>query len=259
MVASVEKIPNKRVVYTFNEKGGVGKTTCARGLLDVYRKYKINCLAFDADERSAQLHRYYGNNSHQVKKINIFKIGKYDALLDDLDVHKPDVALVDLPGTSGEAFEEMEKELALFKQVKELGYQLTMVTVMSRTKDCIDALKKLMTYCEGRGEELDYLVVLNLFFGEKEKFTRWQNSETKTIFEGKGGIEITMPDLYEEMYDFIDEKSLTFSDAASAKEMTLSNRSRVFRWLDEFEKELQKAASVLGLESALKHQHSVAS
>jgi len=257
MLATANKIPSKRMVYTFNEKGGVGKTTCARGLLEIYRKLNINCLAFDADERSAQLHRYYNTNVHPVKKINIFKIGEYDALLNDLHDEEPDVVLVDLPGTSGEAFEQMERELALFEQAKILKYRITMVVVMSRTKDSVDALEKLMEYCKERQHDIDYVAVLNLFFGEDKKFTRWTNSELKKTFESEGGIQIRMPELYEEMYDFIDRENLTFSEAADSTNTTFTNRSRVFRWLEEFEKELKKASSFLGLEFAAKPTNEV--
>lgn len=257
MLATANKIPSKRMVYTFNEKGGVGKTTCARGLLEIYRKLNINCLAFDADERSAQLHRYYNNDVHPVKKINIFKIGEYDALLNDLHDEEPDVVLVDLPGTSGEAFEQMERELALFEQAKILKYRITMVVVMSRTKDSVDALEKLMEYCSERQHDIDYIAVLNLFFGEDKKFTRWTNSELKKKFESAGGIQIRMPELYEEMYDFIDRENLMFSEAANSNNTTFTNRSRVFRWLEEFEKELKKASSFLGLEFATKPTNEV--
>lgn len=257
MLSTGNRIPSKRMVYTFNEKGGVGKTTCARGLLEIYRKLNINCLAFDADERSAQLHRYYNNNNLPVKKINIFKIGEYDALLNDLHDEEPDVVLVDLPGTSGEAFEQMEKELALFEQARILKYRITMVVVMSRTKDSVDALEKLMEYCSERQQDIDYVAVLNLFFGEDKKFTRWTNSELKKTFERAGGIEIKMPELYEEMYDFIDRENLTFSEAANSSNTTFTNRSRAFRWLEEFEKELKKASSFLGLEFAAESTNEV--
>lgn len=250
MLSTANKIPSKRMVYTFNEKGGVGKTTCARGLLEIYRKLNINCLAFDADERSAQLHRYYNTDAIPVKKINIFKIGEYDALLNDLHDEEPDVVLVDLPGTSGEAFEQMEKELALFEQARILEYRITMVVVMSRTKDSVDALEKLMEYCNERQHDIDYVAVLNLFFGEEKKFTRWTNSELKKTFEKQGGIQIKMPELYEEMYDFIDRENLTFGQAADSSKTTFTNRSRAFRWLEEFEKELKKASGFLGLEFA---------
>lgn len=251
-MVSVVEIPQKRIVYTFNEKGGVGKTTCARGLLEVYRRLNINYQAFDADLRSAQLHRYYDSDSQPVQKINIFKIGEYDALLDELYAKKPDVVLVDLPGTSGEAFEQMEQELALFDQAKLLGYGITMMVVMSRTKDSIDALQQLMNYCHNKKREINYLAVLNLFFGSKEKFSRWQNSDTKKVFESKGGVEITMPEMYEEMYDFIDQRSLTFREAANCQDATFTNRSRAVRWLEEFEKELKKASNILGLGFATK-------
>lgn len=241
----------KRLIYIFNEKGGVGKTTFARGLLNLYHKYNISCLVFDADDRAPQLHRFFNNKiGKEVKKINVFKIGNYDDLLNDLE-KDTNVILVDLPGTVGAAFEEMQKELGLFGQAKKLGYQITIVVVMSRTKDCLAALEQLMKYCDGQNQQVDWVVVFNEFFGERSKFTRWdKNAQLKESFFQHKGIEVTMPDLYEELYDLIDEKNLTFSEAAECQELTLSNRSRAFRWLNQFEQNAQVASVYLGLDLA---------
>ena len=49
----------KRVIWVTGGKGGVGKSTFARGLLDILREAGLNVAAFDGDPTNAQLFRYY--------------------------------------------------------------------------------------------------------------------------------------------------------------------------------------------------------
>ena len=50
---------NKRVIWVTGGKGGVGKSTFSRGLLDVLSNAGVNVAAFDGDPSNAQLFRYY--------------------------------------------------------------------------------------------------------------------------------------------------------------------------------------------------------
>lgn len=238
--------PVKRVVFGTGDKGGTGKSTWIRGLLDVYRYRGINCLAYDCDKRNSQLHRHYHRLDPGVKQADIFTRGGADSLLIDLDAQKPDVVLVDLPAQSGEFFERFEADLGLFKAIETLGYRATMVSVISRVKDSIGALKLLMDYC---GSQVDYVVVKNLFYGDERFFNRYDSSKTRTAFLEQGGIEMLMPDLYWMAYDLVDDHNLTFREATKAGDLIhVVNRSRIFQWLSKLEEEMAKASPLLGLE-----------
>lgn len=52
--------PTRRAVFVASQKGGPGKSTTARALLDYYRTHAIGCAAYDADGRVGQLLQYYG-------------------------------------------------------------------------------------------------------------------------------------------------------------------------------------------------------
>ena len=62
----------KRVVPIISQKGGVGKSTCSRGLVDVARSAGITTAAYDADGGVGQLLAHYGerdsNGSLMVKQ-----------------------------------------------------------------------------------------------------------------------------------------------------------------------------------------------
>ena len=233
----------KRAIYVTADKGGTGKSTCSRGFADVYLQRNLKTLLYDCDKRNSQLFRHY-NNVHPVNRLDIFSRGGADALLDDLDTEKPEIVLVDLPAQAGEAFEKQEKELRLFEDAKELGYRSTVVTVISRVKDCVNSLRLLLEHCDDR---CDYVVVKNLFYGEEHKFARYNDSNTRQEVLKRGGIEIVLPDLFDTTYDFIDNNNLTFRDALQSSTASRANRSRVHSWLNQLETEMQRAGEYLGL------------
>ena len=235
----------KRIVLVTGDKGGTGKSTFARGVLDCYLARGIACQPYDADRRNAQLYRHY--KPAGVRRLDFFTRGGADALLDDLEQHRPQTVLVDLPSQSGEAFENYEADIGLFAQARELGYDTTVALVLSRVADSINALRLTLDYC---GDAVDYLAVKNLFFGEPDRFARFDRSQTRERLHQQGGLEISLPDLFDEVYDAIDERNLTFEEAVRGEAFTRSNRSRIYNWRKRLAAELDKAGPLLGLEAS---------
>lgn len=239
----------KRLVIVTGDKGGVGKSTFTRALLQLYIDKNLWCIAYDADQRNNQLHRHYEKYSGLIRCINVFDKGKADQLLIDLEADYFPLVLLDLPAQSGGVFELFVKELSFFDILAdELGYRVTMVSVINRLRDSVNILKALYEEC--CGDQVDYVVVKNLFFGDENKFGRYTSSDIRNTLLKKGLVEVLMPDLMDYCYDFIDDNSLTFGQALS-KEFgaAISVRARVGSWLKDFEEKLQPAHKLLGLDS----------
>jgi energy-coupling factor transporter ATP-binding protein EcfA2 len=235
---------SKRLVLVTGNKGGTGKSTFARALLDVYRHYQIKCLAYDGDKTNAQLYRHYDQVEPGVVLLDIYTVTGVDRLIEDLDEKQPTVALVDLPAGSGDAFEKLESKTGLFADAASMGYRTTTVSVLSRVKDSVNTLRLLMQYC---GDRVDYIAVKNLYYGAALEFARFDNSKTRGEFTSRGGIEIVLPSLVDLTYDQIDEKDLTFREALNGNTLTRPNRSRVKAWLQEVENELERVGNLLAL------------
>jgi hypothetical protein len=249
VTTDTETVENKtdatgRIVIITGDKGGVGKSTFARGLLHLYINKQLKYLAYDSDHRNAQLYRHYDSAQPGVKLLDIFTRGGADDLLIDLEKELPPLVLVDLPAQSGLFFENFEKDLGVFDAVKGLGYRVTMVSVLSRVKDSVNILRILHIYC---GDRVDYVVVKNLFHGEADKFERYDSSDTRTKLLDAGAVEIKMPDLFFKPYDYIDEKNLTFSEVLEDKQANIVIKSRVSAWLKEFEQSVLNANELLGI------------
>lgn len=235
---------NKRFVCVTGDKGGTGKSTFARALLDVYRQRGIPCLAYDSDRRNSQLHRHYKDIASGVIQVDISARGGADALINDIESTDAQVVLLDLPAGAEESFEKFDSETELIATVANLGYRMTTVSVISRVRASVEALDSLVNYCD---RNVDYVVVKNLFFGDPNKFRRYDESEARRKVQERGGIEINLPDIFDDTFDLIDEHNLTFRDATNNNLLNLAHRMRVSVWLKKLEAELNKAEWQLGL------------
>lgn len=238
---------NKRIVVCTSEKGGTGKSIVARFLLDMYLANDINVVAYDCDSNNPQLWRHYNSCvPGGVRTVKFNQWGFSEILKKDLSLLNPVVALVDLPSGVGEYFHSFVQEI----ESADLGYRITMVSVLSRNKDSIIQLKRLIETC---GNQVDYVVVKNLYWGEDDehrRFIYYNKSKTrKTVLE-LGAIELKFMRLVDWVYEAIDALDLTFTAAINHEESAPSTKARLCVWIPEQESELVKGGHFLRLEDA---------
>lgn len=101
----------RRLVIVTGDKGGVGKSTFARGLLQLYINKDLVCLAYEADQRNPQLERHYVDKYRPlIRYVDIFRKGQADKLLIDMDNERQfSLFLLDLPAQSGGFLKTMLK------------------------------------------------------------------------------------------------------------------------------------------------------
>ncbi len=240
---------SKRLVIVTGEKGGVGKSTLARALFQLYIKDSIPCLAFECDTRNPQLHRHFKiSYEKDIEFANFFTKGDADILITHIDQKQVPIFLVDLPAQSGIFFDRFVKEFDFFNIVKnELKCEVTLLSVISRTLDSINLLQALYNTC---GDIPSYIVVKNLFFGETaNKFERYDNSPFRSTMLSKGMKEVCLPDLFYKTYDFVDTNSLTFEDVKVHPKTDIVLKARTQSWLNEVSTQLEPVKNLLGLDN----------
>ncbi|HEY9828801.1 MAG TPA: division plane positioning ATPase MipZ [Stenomitos sp.] len=235
--------PLKVLILVTGDKGGTGKSTFARGLLDVLTHHGVKVAAYDGDRRNAQLFRHYRSLEGGVTQLDVMETGGSDRLLDDMESEVAPVMLVDLPAGAGAALEEFEKETGFLEGATELGYQVSLVSVLSPVRDSVNALRVLM---EEMGEQAAYVAVKNLHFGSDVQFEVFDESKAKQELLRREGLILSMPKLFGETFSLVDNKSLTFRQASQV--LVMSQRRRVYQWLDALDRELVKAGPILGFE-----------
>ncbi|MCC5616763.1 hypothetical protein LC605_17115 [Nostoc sp. CHAB 5836] len=262
----ITKTPPRRLVIVDGGKGGVGKSMWTRGFLQTCIDEKRRIVAVDADNSNPDLLRYYGEDGEhcQIQQLNIFKDGSIDRFFDQVKrmmEPEPDtynqlpppesLFLLELPPQSRQIFKRFIEQEFLETAANDYDIRVTMVVVISRVSDSVKQLIDLYSFC---GDKVDYIVVRNLFYGEEEEFSRYSNSsivqkiKQELLEAGIPLFDITMPDLLEYAYDYLDEKSLTFSEGIKQKELP-GVKMRVKSWLKTFKQQIYLVKHLLGLES----------
>lgn len=236
----------KRIVMILGGKGGTGKTAFTRLLLDVMHSQGINYLAYDADTENPELYEYYQSFGSGVRLLNFIEVTEAKRFFTEIKATTPDVVVVDMPGASSNKTREIIGKFGLFKIAGDLGYRVTMVTVLNLGYSVITSLKAMLEFC---GNQADYVVVKNLCWYKGLGFQRWDNSKTRTVIEELKGIEIEMPELEYSTFDMLIEKGLPYSAATEENGFPFGDYLLVSGFLDLAKPELEKAGAYLGLQS----------
>ena len=234
----------KLLIFMVSDKGGTGKSTFTRAYVDILYARNIDYLAYDGDKRNSQLYRHYHNVGNGVKKLNFSIEGGADELIEAMDRCDAPVMVVDLPGGGVELLEQLNSQTNFLADAADMGYAVTMVSVLSRIKDSVNALRLLMDLT---GDSARHIAVKNLYWGDEQKFSLFDGSATKQRLLDAGGLVMTMPDMFDDTYSIIDEHSLSFRAAVEDTRLTRPHRSRVNQWLRQLESQIELADKFLGV------------
>jgi CobQ/CobB/MinD/ParA nucleotide binding domain len=238
----------KRIVMILGGKGGTGKTAFTRLLLDVMHNKGINYLAYDADTENPELYEYYQNFGSGVRLLNFLEVAEAKRFFTEIKAESPDSIIVDMPGASSNKTREIISKFGLFKIAGDLGYRVTLVTVLNLGYSVITSLKTMAEFCS---DKADYVVVKNLCWDKGSGFQRWENSKTSAAIAELKGIEIEMPELDYSTFDTLTEKGLPYSAATEENGFPFGDYLLVSGFLDQAKPELEKAGAYLGLQQPL--------
>ncbi|MDP5018332.1 MAG: hypothetical protein NWQ43_13700 [Dolichospermum sp.] len=235
----------KRIVMILGGKGGTGKTAFTRLLLDVLHSQGISYLGYDADTENPELFEYYQDFGSGVRLLNFIEVAEAKRFFTEIKAASPDVIVVDMPGASSNKTREIISKFGLFKIAGDLGYRVSLVTVLNLGYSVITSLKAMVEFC---GNQADYVVVKNLCWDKGLGFQRWDNSKTRVAISELQGVEIELPELEYSTFDMLIEKGFPFSAATEENGFPFGDYLLVSGFLDQAKPELDKAAVYLGLQ-----------
>ncbi|MCF2152187.1 hypothetical protein IQ276_038540 [Desmonostoc muscorum LEGE 12446] len=256
----------RRLVMVTGDKGGVGKSTFARGLAQTYIDNAVKFVGLDADNSNPHLIRFY-EKAANIHRLDISNSDKLDEFVDNLkelvypksnesgeNQDEQSLILLETPSQFLPTLKILITEMGFLDVVNnKCKMRVTIVVVISTIIDCITQLLELYSFC---GDRVDYVIVKNLFYGETEQFTFYDGSQEIKAIEQQvkatahDFTSITMPKLAKKSYDYLDVKNLTFRQGLEQDEYP-SVFGRVLSWLNNFKGQIKQKKDLFGIEKML--------
>ena len=257
---------NKDLVLVISQKGGVGKSTFTRALVETLRMIRKDVSAYDADGSVGQLLQFLGTRTGPgaetfadpqdatcgVAFFDVREERQRGQLINILD-EEPTLAIVDLPGGSlGAVAEVLGDTRKMVESFTQAGYRLHVVLVITQVKAGVHAVEE----CIGKfGPDVHYVVVRNLAFAQIEDYLIFDGYIDRThgdpangykIF-GKakdklleaGGEVINLPKIQALTYGLLDNTDLSFTAGMQRSSgLALQQREHCRIFLAEFKAEV---------------------
>jgi len=231
------------------DKGGVGKSTLARLLLDYFERRKLPCRAFDTEHPRGTLNRFY---PQMTEIINLEAVADQMKVLDTMDGAAQRVTVVDLKaGVLSSALETFER-IGVLDAARKGQFDLGLFHVVGPSVASLEEMGEIARYTHG----IQYIVARN--FINETNFFEWDDSTYKKYFADLNNAqEIDIPKLNEMAYEAVDLAGATFSDFVSNRSAgdydagySFVLRGYVNKWRKDVDSELEKLAVIQGLDKS---------
>lgn len=253
------------IVFVVGDKGGVGKSTWARGFADLCRLNGVKTGLFDGDWMCRSLFRMFCERTPEGGVVPLVKqnprtgcilydlrhpeLGR-DILLDSMGLRGIDLFLHDMPSGFRADFAHVmgiaqpARAIAEFIQsCLSIGVRPVFVTPITPHWATHQTAVWLV---ENAPPPTSIIAVRNEQFNEAS-FALWRAGD-RDRFLRAGGLEIAMPGLETQTFINTDIRPVRFTAAGEDGGASLADSLRLASWLRRFTAELRPVRRVFGLE-----------
>lgn len=208
-------------------KGGVGKSIVSMSLIDFLIQQREKVLLVETDTSNPDVMKCYQNEVISVA-LNLDHVDGWMDLITQCDNHKNHVVVINSAARNDHAVQtygdRLQQALPLLKR------KLITLWVINRQRDCVELLRNFLEQIP----ESKTNVLMNSYFGNKEKFETYNNSQTKKYIEKLGGKSLVFPEVADRVADDLYIKRMTIEKAA--EDIPIGNRIELLRWRAEIKK-----------------------
>lgn len=221
------------------DKGGVGKTTVSRILLDYFARKNILTRAFDTENPRGSLHRFY---PAQTEIIDLENVAHQMKVLDTLETANVPVTLVDLKaGALSRALDTFER-IGVLDAARGGQFTMGLFHIVGPSIASLDEIGEIAHYLNG----IDYILARN--FINETNFFEWDEETTQKYFSNiPQAHEVDIPKLNEMAYEQVDVAGVTFKDFidnrtadGQAGKFSFVLRGYVKKWCTEIDEQFAK-------------------
>lgn len=183
------------------EKGGVGKSTVAKLLAQLFIDRATRWAGFDTDRSHATFARCYGD---AVQRVDIGRAAHIDLTIDALEEGIEEV-VVDLAGQSDAHLWRWIETGRVIEFMAQLGHEPWFWTVIDGSHDSVRLTRSLVDRLGGRAR-----VVCVVNHGRGRHFGLFEESKLRDRIEQLGGTVLDLPELHPDSMDKMDAWDKSF-------------------------------------------------
>ncbi len=186
------------------DKGGVGKTTASRALLDYFARKNVLTRAFDTENPRGSLQRFYPSITEIIDLNNVAHQMK---VLDTMETANVPVTVVDFKAGNLSYSLDLFERIGVLEAARNGMFTLGLVHVVGPSIASLDEIGEIAKYLPG----VEYVVARNAI--NETNFFEWDDSTYRKYFtQISKSHEIDIPKLNEMAYEQVDVAGVTFKD-----------------------------------------------
>lgn len=191
------------------DKGGVGKTTVARTILDYLGSKNTLVRAFDAEHPRGTLQRFHPDITEVV---DVTTAADQMKMIDTLSTSEIKVSLIDIrAGVLAETLKTFT-DVGFFDLVRAGEFNFALFHVVGSSVASLDEIREVLPYARDH----HYFVVKN--FINDTTFFEWNPNVYRNYFgSAKDAVEVTIPKLNEMAYEQVEIAGVPFSNFVANK------------------------------------------
>jgi hypothetical protein len=186
------------------DKGGVGKTTASRALLDYFARKNVLTRAFDTENPRGSLQRFY---PAITEVIDLNNVAHQMRVLDTMETANVPVTVVDLKAGNLSYSLDLFERIGVLEAARNGMFNMGLMHVVGPSIASLDEIGEIARYLPG----VEYVLARNSI--NETNFFEWDESTYRKYFTTiNKSHEIDIPKLNEMAYEQVDVAGVTFKD-----------------------------------------------
>jgi hypothetical protein len=185
------------------DKGGVGKTTVTRTVLDYLASKNTLARAFDSEFPRGTLKRFHPD---VTEIVDITQAPDQMKMLDTLSTSEVKISLIDIRAGLLSSTLKAFTDIGFFDAVRAGEYNFLLFHILGPSISSLDEITEVMPYTGGK----NYFAVKN--FVNETSFFEWDPAIYDSYFKkARGAVEVNIPKLNEMAYEQVELSGVPFS------------------------------------------------
>jgi len=215
-----------RIIFVGGSKGGTGKSMVCSTVLDYLVQKGMDPILVETDTSNPDV--YKAHKSQITVSVTALELDNADGWIELINFADKNRSRPLVVNTAARNLTGVQKfGGTLLNTLGELDRELITIWTINRQRDSLELLADYLDVMPVSERHVLH-VARNLYFGEREKYQLYSESEIKKRVEAGNGRTIDFPDLADRVADDLATRRLSIKSAI--EELPIGNRAELLRW-----------------------------